>query len=74
MDINEIIHEIVGEISIIIEAPKFEIQSEQPINSEVLLAYNFLLKQGYMKHVISSEKIKMVKRKWEDLGLIKKFK
>lgn len=72
MDINEIIHEIVGEISIIIEAPKFEIQSEQPINNRVLLAYNFLLKQGYTKHVISSEKIEMVKRKWEDLGLINK--
>lgn len=72
MDINEIIHEIVGEISIIIEAPKFDIQSEQPIDNRVLIAYDFLLKQGYTKHVISYEKIEMVKRKWEDLGLINK--
>lgn len=70
MDINEIIHEIVGEISIIIEAPKFDIQSEQPIDNRVLIAYDFLLKQGYTKYIISSEKIEMVKRKWEDLGLI----
>lgn len=71
MDLEEIISEIVGEISIIIHAPKFGIQSSQKISDEVMGAYNFLLECGYTKHVITDEKIGAVVTKWKTLGLVK---
>lgn len=61
MDVNEIIHEIVGEISIILEAPKFGIQSEQPISNEVLFAYEFLLRQGYQSMLLPLKKLRWLK-------------
>lgn len=72
MDINEIIHEIVGEVSIILEAPNHNIQSKQLINNTVLLSYEFLLNQGFTKHVITPEKIAMVKKKWKNSEIINK--
>lgn len=70
MTIDEIINEIVGEVSIILETPKFGIQSEQKISSDILDAYYYLLNKGYNKHVITREKIEMVIQKWLELGII----
>lgn len=70
MNVEEIIHEIVGEISIIITAPKFHLQSEQIVPTSVINAYYFLLKNGYNKHVITDEKIEKVIAKWKQLGII----
>ena len=71
MDLEEIISEIVGEISIIIDAPKFGIQSNQEISDEVMDAYKFLVERGYIKHLITDEKIGAVVTKWKTLGLVK---
>lgn len=73
MTMDEIINEIVGEVSILLEAPKFNIQSEQTIDSDVLNSYNFLLNMGYDKHIITDEKIEKAIDRWKNLGLLEGF-
>ncbi len=70
MTVDDIINELVGEISIILKTPKFGMQSEQKVDSDVLDAYNYLLNKGYNKQVITDEIIQMVIQKWLDLGLV----
>ena len=71
MNLDEIINEMVGEISIIMEAPKYNLQSFQPMSKDVLSAYNFLLDKGYTKYIVTSKKIEFIIKRWSELGIIK---
>lgn len=57
MSFDDIINEIVGEISIILTTPKYKLQSEQFVPNNVLDAYSFLIDCGYSKYVVSDEMI-----------------
>lgn len=69
MSIDDIIQELVGEINIILEAPKFQIQSTQIVPNEILKSYYLLLDMGYTKHIITDKKIEKVLNRWKKLGL-----
>lgn len=60
MSIDDVINEIVGEISIILKAPKYKVQSVQPIDEDIFEAYHFLINAGYTKHVITDEKLQSI--------------
>lgn len=70
MSIEEIINEIVGEINIILITPKYGLESEQIVPDNILEAYNFLLRKGYNKHIISSQQIETVLNIWQEKGIL----
>ncbi len=69
MTFDEIINELVGEISIILTTPKYGIQSKQIIDNSIKEAYNYLVNQGYNKCVVTDEDIKKVIKKWKSIKL-----
>ena len=72
MDVDEIINELVGEISNILEASKYNLLSNKELGDDVLEAYKYLINVGYSKYLITEEKIQYVMNRWSQLGLIKK--
>ena len=58
MTFDDIVNELVGEISIILTAPKYGIQSEQIMDDDINAAYQYLIDNGYTKYLVSDENIK----------------
>ena len=57
MDVEDVINEMVGEISLIIKAPQYGIQSIQGIPNEVINSYNKIVALGYNKYFYSDSDV-----------------
>ena len=57
MKVEDVINEMVGEISLIIKAPKYGLQSEEKLPTKVIDSYNKIVASGYNKYFYSSDDI-----------------
>ena len=62
---NDMISEVVGEISILQKAPKYKLQIEQKIPNKVIEAFIYLREAGFNKYMITEEQIKDAMKKLE---------
>ena len=62
---DDVINEIVAEINIGILAPKYGMQKNDNIPSNVLESYERLCQVGYTKYLLTDEKIAKVMAKWK---------
>ena len=58
MNVEDVINEMVGEITLIIKTPKYGLQSEDQIPAEVMNSYNNIVASGYKKYFYSDDMIK----------------
>lgn len=65
---DDVINEIVAEINIGLLAPKYGIQKDDNIPTNVLESYERLCQAGYTKYLLTNEKIAMVIEKWKVIG------
>ena len=63
MTFDDIINELVGEISIILSAPNYDLQSPQSMDDKVKKAYLFLIEKGYTRYVVREEDMKKILNK-----------
>ena len=61
MKVEDVMNEMVGEISLIAMAPLYGLQSKQQIPDEVMQSYHNLIALGYDKYVYKEETIKKAK-------------
>lgn len=65
--LSDIISEIVAEINILEEYPKYDMLIPQQIPKEVKKAYEYLVSKGYTKYIFSDEQIKVKALKFNKL-------
>ena len=58
MKVEDVINEMVGEISLMFYAPKYGLQSEDYIPDEVLKSYNNVVDAGYNRYCYTEEVVK----------------
>lgn len=58
MNVEDVIDEMVGEISLIMKAPKYGMQSEEQIPTKVIKSYNNIVASGYNKYCYSDDVLK----------------
>ena len=61
MKVEDVINEMVGEISLIIKAPKYGLQSEEKLPTKVIDSYNKIVASGYNKYFYSDDIVKSLK-------------
>ena len=61
MKVEDVINEMVGEISLIIKAPKYGLQSEEKLPTKVIDSYNKIVASGYNKFFYSDDIVKSLK-------------
>lgn len=61
MKVEDVINEMVGEISLIIKAPKYGLQSEEKLPTKVIDSYNKIVTSGYNKYFYSDDIVKSLK-------------
>ena len=61
MKVEDVINEMVGEISLIIKAPKYGLQSEEKLPTKVIDSYNKIVASGYNKYFYSDDIVKSFK-------------
>ncbi len=65
---DDLINEIVGEISILQIAPKYKLQIKQEIPQNVIDSYKVLCEKGYTKYLITDEMVVSALDKFRALG------
>lgn len=65
---DDLINEIVGEISILQIAPKYKLQIKQEIPQNVIDSYKVLCEKGYTKYLITDEMVVSALDKFKALG------
>ena len=58
MNVEDVINEMVGEISLISKTPQYGLQSEEQIPDEVMKSYNKIVAAGYNKYFYSDDTVK----------------
>ena len=58
MNTEDVINEMIGEISLLIKVPQYGLQSKEIIPAEVMKSYNNLVDLGYKKYYYSDDTIK----------------
>ena len=61
MKVEDVINEMVGEISLIIKAPQYGLQSEEKVPTKVINSYNKIVALGYNKYFYNDEFVKRIK-------------
>ena len=61
MKVEDVINEMVGEISLIIKAPQYDLQSEEQVPTEVINSYNKIVNLGYNQYCYPDERVKRMK-------------
>lgn len=61
MNVEDVINEMVGEITLIIKAPKYGLQSKEEIPTKVIDSYNKIVDSGYNKYFYSDDIVKSFK-------------
>ena len=61
---EDVINEVVGEISILQKAPKYNLQTSQKIPENVIQSYDCLLGMGFNRYVITDESIRKAIEKY----------
>ena len=58
MNVEDVINEMVGEISLISKTPQYGLQSEEQIPDEVIKSQNKIVAAGYNKYFYSDDTVK----------------
>ena len=69
MKVEDVINEMVGEIALIIKAPKYGLQSKDIIPEEVLKSYQKIVASGFNKYYYSDDMVKHLKDVLIEKGL-----
>lgn len=74
MSESQVIYELIGEISNIIETARFGLLRKIDIDPNVLKSYEFLISKGYDKYIITQTKIDLALKKWKEENLLEIYK
>lgn len=69
MNVEDVIDEMVGEITLIMKAPQYGLQGEELVPDEVMNSYNKIVSSGYNKYFYTDETVKSFKDKMIKNGL-----
>lgn len=69
MKVEDIVNEMVGEISLILKAPKYNLQSTENVPTEVIDSYKNIVNSGYNKYYYDDEHIKNLANLLKQKGL-----